>query len=170
MRKMRYLFMFERIAWNDPAKPARRQYIRTQHETRIVDEIFQRLRAEVKSAALLPKSKLAEAIGYMQTRERNFRHYLSDPALRMDNNTAERGLRKLTIGRKNWMFIGSEKAGESMAALLSIVQTCRAMSINPQDYLEYLFTHLLDHPANRLEELLPDQWQLRQAKSSTGKD
>ena len=56
------------------------------------------------------------------------------------------------------MFIGSEKAGESMAALLSMTQTCRAMGIKPQEYLEDIFRRLLDHPANRLEELLPDQW------------
>ncbi len=62
------------------------------------------------------------------------------------------------IGRKNWLFIGSPKAGKSAAALLSLVQTCRAMKINPREYLEDVFTRLLDHPAKRLGEFLPDQW------------
>jgi transposase len=156
MRQMRYLFMYERIAWK--RSPEERHNIRQKYERPIVDAIFQRFREELKSHTLLPKSNLAKAIGYMQCRPQAFRLYLSDPNLRMDNNTSERAVRKLTIGRKNWMFIGSETAGESMAALLSITQTCRAMGIRPQEYLEDIFRRLLDHPAHRLEELLPDQW------------
>jgi len=61
--------------------------------------------------------------------------------------------------RKNWLFIGSHRAGIAMAALLSLVQTCRAMDINPQAYLEDLFRRLLDPPASQLEDFLPDIWQ-----------
>lgn len=156
LRHMRYLFMYERVAWNRSAEERLR--IRQEREAPIVEAIFQRLRDQVASADLLPKSKVAGAIGYMLSREENFKLYLDDPNLRMENNTAERGLRKLTIGRKNWLFIGSPKAGESMAALLSLVQTCRAMKIKPQEYLQDIFDRLMDHPASRLEELLPDQW------------
>ena len=156
MQQMRYLFMYERIAWARSSEE--RRHIRQKHERPIVDKIFQRFTKEVKSGTLLPKSKLAEAIGYMQCRPDNFRLYLDDSNLRMDNNVSERGIRKLVIGRKNWNFIGSEAAGEAMAALLSLVQTCRAMNIKPQEYLEDIFGRILDHPAGRLEELLPDQW------------
>jgi transposase len=166
MQRMRYLFMYERVAWagidtEEETAAQRRLRIRDERERPIVDAIFQRFVEEVKSTSLLPQSKLAKAIGYMQCREESFRLYLSNPDLRMDNNTAERALRKLTIGRKNWMFIGSEKAGEAMAALLSFTQTCRAMGINPQEYLEYIFSCILDYPPDRLEELLPDQWKRR---------
>jgi hypothetical protein len=157
LRQIRYLFLFERVAWARDADERRR--IRAEHETPLVDALFARLRETVASGTLLPKSQLAEAIGYLLSRPANFRHYLTDPNLRMDNNTAERALRKLTIGRKNWMFIGSPSAGESMAALLSLVQTCRAMGIDPQAYLEDLFRRLLDHPHKRLGDLLPDRWQ-----------
>ncbi|OVE81490.1 hypothetical protein BVY04_03095 [bacterium M21] len=156
MRQMRYLFMFERVAW--ARSPQERLRIRQEYELPIVEKIFRRFTQELTSRTLLPKSNLAKAIGYMQSRPENFRLYLDDPNLRMDNNTSERAIRKLTIGRKNWMFIGSEAAGESMAALFSIVQTCRAMGIKPQEYLEDIFRRLQDHPASRLEELLPDQW------------
>lgn len=165
MQQMRYLFLFERVAWN--RSPEERLRIRDEHERPIVNEIFKRFGKELKSGTLLPKSKLADAIGYMQTRRDNFELYLNDADLRMDNNAAERGLRKLTIGRKNWMFVGSEKAGNSMAALLSLVQTCRAMGITPHVYLEDLFNRLLDHPASRLEELLPDQWQKNRRGDAT---
>jgi len=157
LRHMRYLFMYERVAWARDA--AERLRIRQERETPIIDAIYRRLREEVASSTLLPRSKLARAIGYMLSREANFRLYLTDPNIRMDNNTAERGLRKLTIGRKNWLFVGSPRAGDSMAALLSLVQTCRAMDIRPQEYLQDIFERLLDHPAKRLEELLPDRWQ-----------
>ena len=163
MRQMRYLFMFERIAWacedtEGQTAAQQRLHIRQKHERPIVDKVFARFHDEIKRQDLLPASKLAGAIGYMQSREANFRLYLSDPNLRVDNNTSERALRKLVIGRKNWTFIGSVKAGEAMAALLSLVQTCRAMGIKPQEYLEDIFARILDHPASRLEELLPDQW------------
>jgi transposase len=157
LRQIRYLFLFERIAWAHDADTRRR--IRAEQQTPIVDALFARLRQTVAAGALLPKSQLADAIGYLLARPANFRHYLTDPNLRLDNNTAERALRKLTIGRKNWLFVGSPRAGEAMAALLSLVQTCRALAIDPQTYLEDTFRRLLDHPANRLAELLPDRWQ-----------
>ncbi len=156
LRQMRYLFMYERVAWARDA--AERLRIRQEREAPIVEEIFRRLREVLVSAVLLPKSKMAEAVGYMLSRKENFTLYLSDPNLRMENNTAERSLRKLTIGRKNWMFVGSPRAGESMAALLSLVQTCRAMDISPWEYLKDIFDRLLDHPDRRLDELLPDRW------------
>ncbi len=157
LQKMRYLFLFERVAWkSDDAKE--RLAIRRDHELSIVDEIYARLRLEVAAGELLPKSAMAQAIGYMLTREENFRIYLDHADIHMDNNTAERGLRKLTIGRKNWLFIGNEKSGKAMVALLSLVQTCRAMNIKPRDYLEDIFNRIMDHPANQLEDLLPDQW------------
>jgi transposase len=156
LRHMRYLFMYERVAWARDA--AERLRIRQEREAPIVEEIFSRLRETIAAGDLLPKSKMAEAIGYVLSREENFTLYLSDPNVRMENNTAERSLRKLTIGRKNWLFVGSPKAGDSMAALLSLVQTCRAMDIRPWEYLTDIFDRLLDHPDRRLEELLPDRW------------
>ena len=165
LRHMRYLFLYERVAW--ARGPEERLRIRTERETPIVAEIFRRLREALRAPGLLPKSKTAEAIGYMLPREANFTLYLADPDLRMDNNPAERSLRKLTIGRKNWLFVGSPRAGDSMAALLSLVQTCRAMDIRPWEYLADLFARLLDHPASRLEELLPDQW--KAARDEAGK-
>ena len=165
MRHIRYLFMYERVAWRRGEEE--RMRIRREREARIVEEIFRKLREAVSSAELLPKSKIAQAVGYMLSREENFSMYLADPNLRMDNNTAERGLRKLTISRKNWLFVGSPKAGESMAALLSLVQTCRAMDIRPWEYMKDIFDRLLDHPANRLEELLPDRWKDAREKHQT---
>ena len=148
--------MYERVAWQLPADE--RLKLREEKEKTIVDKIFNMLRDKVKDNSLLPKSAIAEAIGYMLCREKNFRTYLSEPFAKMDNNTAERGVRKIVIGRKNWLFVGSPRSGKAMANLLSLVQSCRAMKIDPQAYLEDVFRRLPSHPHKNLYELLPDQW------------
>ena len=161
---MRELFMLEREAWERSSEE--RLLIRAREERPLVDALFEKFRKRIYQGDLTPSSRLAEAIGYMQKHEANFRAYLDDPNLRMDNNPAERALRKVVLGRKNWLYLGSARSGKSAAALISLVQTCRAMKIDPQAYLEDVFTRLLDHPAKRLEEFLPDQWaRLREEKA-----
>ncbi len=156
LRKIRYLFMFERLAWK--ADSQTRLKIRQEHELKIIDEIFTMLREKVVEGTLLPKSNLAKAIGYMLKYENNFRLYLNDPNIRMENNTAERGLRKVVLGRKNWLFFGSKRAGEAAAVIYSLIQTCRTMGIEPFEYMTDIFKRLMTHQNNRLFELLPDKW------------
>ncbi len=156
LRLIKYLFMFERVALITTEKERLR--IRAEKEMPIVDKIYKLMKEKVKDSTLLPSSKLATAIGYMLSREKNFRLYLSNPDTRMDNNIAENGVRKLVIGRKAWLFIGSRRSGKAMANILSLVQTCRAMKINPQEYLEDIFCRLPAHPHKNLSELLPDKW------------
>ena len=150
------LFRYERVAWNSDSNE--RMSIRHQKELPIVDKLFAYMKKLVKNNRFTPKMKISTAIGYMLSREENFRLYLSNPDLRMDNNPAERSLRKVVVGRNNWLFVGSNKGGLAAANLLSLVQTCRAMNINPQLYLEDLFTNLMDYPANKIKDFLPDQW------------
>ncbi len=156
LRLIRYLFLFERIALVSSAE--QRLKIRAEAEKKIVDKVFKMLKDKVKDSTLLPKSNLASAIGYMLCRENTFRFYLTHSDARMDNNIAENGVRKLVIGRKNWLFVGSRRSGRAMANLLSLVQTCRAMKIDPQKYLEDIFKRLPGHPHKNLHELLPDYW------------
>jgi hypothetical protein len=87
-----------------------------------------------------------------------FENYLAHPEARLDNNVAGRAIRPLTIGRKNWLFVGSEKGGQASATILSLVQTCRNLNNNPQEYLEDILRRIMGHPASRIEELLPDLW------------
>ena len=90
--------------------------------------------------------------------EKNFRFYLDHPEAKMDNNTSERALRKIVLGRKNWMYLGSRRSGKAMANHMSLIQSCRAMDVNPQKYLEYVYRNLMSYPHKKLHELLPDQW------------
>lgn len=77
---------------------------------------------------------------------------------RLDNNVAERAVRPVAIGRKNWLFVGNEIGGEAAVIALSLVQTCRALEINPREYLEDVMRRLMSHNSQKIDELLPDQW------------
>ena len=90
---------------------------------------------------------------------------MNAPYARIDNNVAERAIRALAIGRKNWLFLGSPEAGESAATLLSLVQTCRGLKINPREYLEDIFRRIMGHNSQKLDQLLPDQWLLNREQN-----
>ena len=76
----------------------------------------------------------------------------------IDNNLSERAIKPLVIGRKNWLFLGSKDSGKSTAVILSLVQTCRHLKIDPSKYLENVLTRIMEHNSQKLDELLPDQW------------
>ena len=157
LRKIRYLFMFERIAWSRSSEERLR--IRREKEGPIIDELIKKIKDRLIDGSILPKSKLREAMGYFCGLIPYLKNYLSDRFARMDNNVAERAIRPLTIGRKNWLFFGSEDGGEAGAILFSLVQTCRGLGINPREYLEDVMRRMMDHPRQKLFELLPDEWQ-----------
>jgi transposase len=156
LRKIRYLFMLERVAWN--RSPEERLSIRQQKEVPIIEELIEAVKEKVTQGKILPKSKLKEALGYFYSLIPYVKNYTLDADAKIDNNTAERAIRPLAIGRKNWLFMGSEEGGKAAAVLISLIQTCRAIKVNPQEYLEDVMRRLMSHPANKLEELLPDQW------------
>jgi transposase len=156
LRKIRYLFMFERVAW--ARSPKERLRIRKEKEEPIIDELIKAAKDKLENGKLLPKSKFSQALNYFYGMKSHLKNYLSSPDARIDNNVAERAIRPLAIGRKNWLFIGSISAGQSSAVLLSLVQTCRGLGINPREYLEDVMRRFQDHPINRLSELLPNQW------------
>ena len=78
----------------------------------------------------------------------------------MDNNVSERAIRPLTIGRKNWLFFGSERGKRSVATILSLIQTCRNLGINPRTYLEDVMRRIMRYNAQRIYELLLDRWEV----------
>ena len=156
LRKIRYLFMLERIAWARSAEERLR--IRQELEKPILEEVSALVENRILKGRLLPKSKFSQALNYYQGLAPYLPNYLSNPDARLDNNVAERAIRPLTIGRKNWLFVGSEDGGRATATILSLVQTCRNLDINPQDYLEDILRRIMSHPAKQIHELLPDRW------------
>ena len=101
------------------------------------------------------KSALGRAIGYTLTRLRSLTRYRDDGRLEIDNNAAERALRVVSLGRKNFMFMGSDAGGERAAAIYSLVETCKLTGIDPEAYLRDVLGCIADHPINRIDELLP---------------
>ncbi len=162
MTIMTELAVNERTAWDSDSKE--RMAIRDSKQRTLVDQLFEYLKEVANDVYSVPVKKIREAINYMLKREPTFRYFLDDANLRMENNTAERALRKFVIGRKNWMFFGSEKGGEAASVLMSLVQTCRNMDIDPQIYLEDIFKQLPILPDGKLVELLPDRWLNAQSK------
>jgi len=115
------------------------------------------LRGWLESEGLkaLPKSGLGDAVGYSMNQWGALIRYVEDPRLAIDNNAAERELRAVAVGRKNWLFAGSDEGGRRAAAMYSLVATCRRIGLEPFGYLRDLLTKLPDHPPDRMAELMP---------------
>jgi transposase len=165
LRKIRYLFMLEKVAWS--RSPEERLRIRQEKEVPIIDELIQKAKQRLIEGKLLPKSKMREALGYFLGLTGYVKNYTEHSEAHLDNNTAERAIRPLAIGRKNWLFVGSEAGGRAAAVLLSLVQSCRATGVNPREYLEDVMRRLMDHNAQKLDELLPLAWAASKKSSAS---
>ena len=104
---------------------------------------------------LSKKSELAVAIRYALSRWAALTRYRDDGRLEIDNNAAERSIRPVALGRKNWLFAGSDDGGERAAAIYSLLGTAQLNGLNVEAYLRHVLEHLPDHPVNRVAELLP---------------
>ena len=156
LRQIRYLFMLEKVAWSRSEEERLR--IRQQKEAPIIDGLIEKIKDKLINGKILPKSKLKEALGYFCGLIPHLKNYTKHSWARLDNNVAERAVRPLAIGRKNWLFVGNETGGEAAAVILSLVQTCRALGVNPQSYLEDVMRRIMSHNSQKLYELLPDYW------------
>ena len=103
---------------------------------------------------LSKKSELALAIRYALSRWAALTRYRDDGRLEIDNNTAERALRTVALGRKNWLFAGSDDGGDRAAAIYSLIGTAKLNGLNPEAYLQHVLQRIADHPINRIDELL----------------
>jgi transposase len=106
-------------------------------------------------AALSKKSELAGAIHYALARWRALTRYCEDGRIEIDNNAAERSLRAVALGRKNYLFAGSDAGGERAAAIYSLLGAAKLNGIDPEGYLRFVLERIAGHPINRIEELLP---------------
>lgn len=148
--------MLERVAWSRSEEE--RLQIRISKEVPIIDELTFLTKDKLVHGKSMAKSKFKEALGYFCSLIPYLKNYTTNPYARLDNNVAERAVRPLALGRKNWLFLGSEEGGEAAAVVLSLVQTCRSLNVNPRVYLEDVMRRLMSHNSQKLEELLPDQW------------
>jgi transposase len=111
------------------------------------------------------KSGIAKAIKYSLTHWQALTRYCEDGRIEVDNNTAERSIRPLVLGRRNYLFAGSDGGGESAAIIYSLIGTARLNDVEPFAYLRAVFERIADHPINRVDELLP--WRLMPVEQAT---
>jgi len=109
-------------------------------------------------ARLSRNSDTTKAINYSLNRWDAFIRFLDDGRLCMSNNAAERELRAVALGRKNWTFAGSDEGGRRAAAIYTLIATAKLNNIDPQAWLADMLARLPDHPAKRIHELLPWNW------------
>ena len=131
----------------------RRQQYRSMHAKPLLLQLHHWLGESL--AQLSAKSTLAGAIGYTLSNWRALNVYVGDGRVEIDNNTAERALRSVVLGRKNYLHFGSDSGGERAAVLYSLIGTCKLNGIDPYAYLRYVLERIADHPITSVAELLP---------------
>jgi transposase len=131
----------------------------------VLDQFYAWLQEKEKD--VLPKSKMGEAFTYALNQRQALCRYTTAGFLTIDNNAAEREMKQIAIGRKNWLFFGSPKGGKTAAVLYSFTSTCRRLGVEPWAYLKDVLTRLPTTSPEQLPNLLPDRWQAAHKLDST---
>jgi len=154
VRRIDALFMIEREI--NGRSPEERLAVRRAESRPLVDDLMVTMREH--AATLSRGHDLVKAIRYMLNRWPAFTLFLEDGRVCMSNNAAERGLRGVALGRKSWLFCGSDRGGRRAAAMYSLIVTCKMNGVDPQAWLADVLSRIAGHPAHRLDELLPWSW------------
>jgi transposase len=133
-----------------------RDALRQQQAKPLLDEIRARLLGGRDQA--LPKSCLGKACRYTIKLWDKLTRFLDHPELELSNNLAENSMRPLALGRRNWIHLGDEQAGPKVAAILSVIESCRRLNIPVRDYLAAILPGLNDLAIQRIAELTPAAW------------
>ena len=136
--------------------PDRRVAVRQEHARPLMGQL--KVFLETSLNRISGKSSLAQAIRYALSRWKALELYLTDGRAEMSNNAAERAMRPPVLGRKNYLFCGSDAGGQRAACIYTIVETAKMNAINPQAYLANILGRIADHPINKIDALLPWRW------------
>jgi transposase len=154
VRRIDTLFEIERSINGKSAEE--RLIVRRELSRPLVDDLHTFMSAQI--AKLSRGHDLAKAINYVLKRWTAFTMFLDDGRVCLSNNAAERGLRGIALGRKSWLFCGSDRGGQRAAAMYSLIITCKMNGVDPQAWLRDVLSRIASHPAHRLDELLPWNW------------
>jgi len=155
VRRIDELFAIEREINGKP--PDERAAVRRERSKPLVDVLESWFKSERRK--LSSKSPTARAIDYHLKRWPAFTCFLDDGRICMSNNAAERTVRGIAVGRRNWTFAGSDSGGRRAAAIYTLIETCKLNSIDARAWLADVLARIHDHPAKRIDDLLPWNWQ-----------
>jgi len=158
---IRDMYKIERKAKEEGLNGDALHCLRQTYSKPILETFEQRLK--IWSQQVLPKSPMFQAIGYAMGQWDALIRYVDDPILAIDNNLAEQLLRKVTLGRKNWLFAGSDQGGHRAAIHYSLISSCKLCGIDPFFYIKDVLERISTHPASRIDELMPANWKSYQS-------
>ena len=154
LERIAELFAIEKAIRGQP--PDRRLAVRQERARPLLDELKRFL--DTSLGRISSKSSLAQAIRYATSRWDALSRFITDGRLEMSNNAAERAIRPLALGRKNYLFAGADAGGERAAVLYTIIETAKLNGLDPEAYLADILARIADHPAKRIDQLLPWRW------------
>jgi len=154
VRRIDAIFDVERAINGLPAE--RRLAVRQRHAKPLVAALETWMRAA--RGKMSRHAEVAKALDYMLRRWETFSRFLEDGRIDLTNNAAERALRGIALGRKSWLFAGSDRGGERAAAMYSLIVSAKLNGVDPRAWLADVLARIADHPASRLHELLPWNW------------
>src|SRR5919112_76043 len=164
IRRIAGLYAVEKDGRGRP--PEERVRLRQAHARPILDDLESWLQAQLPRIS--GKSELAKAIRYALARMRKLRPYLEHGCLEADNNAAERAMKPIALGRKNFLFVGSAGGGKSAAIAYTLIETAKLNAVNPQAWLTDVLGRIADHKITRIDELLPWRYAAAAANSRHG--
>ena len=159
--RMRAIFQADEALAELP--PAQRHTRRQITVRPLVDSFFEWARLRFEAASDV-RGLVRDALGYAVRQEQPLRRFLDDGRLVMTNNRAERALRTIAVGRKGWLFVGSDDHGEAAAGIFSLLASCKLHNVEPEGYLAELIHVLPQWPKDRLLELSPKHWHATRAR------
>lgn len=164
LKQIQNLYMIERFARDAKLSPAERKELRLEHALPILNDLGKWMAEIFKQT--LPRSPLGEALQYTIPRWDKLLAYLYDGHLEIDNNMVENAIRPNALGRKNYLFAGSHESAQRAAMFYSFFGTCKKHNINPFDWLKDVLERIPMHKANKLDELLPQNWKEQKDNNS----
>jgi hypothetical protein len=150
------LFAIDAQARNEKMDHAARHALRQQNAPSLLDKIREHILAMSKT--VLPQSAAGKACSYTLALWKRLKRFLEYPELELSNNLAENSMRPVATGRRNWIHIGSEQAGPRVAAILSVVESCRRLKVPVRDYLGDILPGLANTSIQRVADLTPAAW------------
>ena len=163
LRQIQILYKIEESAKEQKLSNEERQKWRQENATLILNTIKEFLDKNVES--ILPASAIGKAFGYTIKRWDKLLAYTIHGEVEIDNNLIENAIRPLALGRKNYLFAGSDESAERAAMVYSLFATCKLHDINPYDWLTDVFHRIKDHPINKISKLLPQNWKKSNAQA-----